>query len=534
MTMPASLFTLPRRRQEESDVSRAPSEVLLAFSIGLVLRLVLALRPLAYLDRQFIPDDTYFTLGVARGIGHGHGPSIHGVVTSGVQPLLAFVMSPIARFTSRDGLVRATLLFLAICDAFSVILLARLARRVAGRTAGFVAAALWACSPIATGVALGGLETSMALLLGLVLVDAWLRAVAGRQRWWVVGLLSGLAVLARVDLALLVAALAGLHLLRRGVRGLASVASVGALTVLPWYSWCWVRFGSPLPESGRAVRQLALMHRSVGFWRSRALGWAGGAVLGGPVADLKHVREWTFQHARIGPLLFLAVGLVLVLSTLAIARGPVWPVAALVAYSVGLLLFYGTYLTAAWFFRRYLHGVTAVLTLLLAVILGRFLERRRGTVRAMAWALVAVALAYGSASIVAQITRVPTATVDVAYHGAKGYRELAAELLPRFPNGSVVGSLQTGALSYYAPDGVRIVNLDGVVSADAGRAVRAKRLATYAKSIGVTTFTDSEFNAFAFRELLSADPASRPQMTRTGDPVPFAGDLYYIWQLSYP
>ena len=63
---------------------------------GLVLRLALLARSLVVLDRLFIPDDTYYTLTIARSIAHGHGPTTDGhTLTTGFQPLLAFVMTPV-------------------------------------------------------------------------------------------------------------------------------------------------------------------------------------------------------------------------------------------------------------------------------------------------------------------------------------------------------------------------------------------------------------------------------------------------------
>jgi len=61
-----------------------------------VLRCALLLRPLAVIDRRFIPDDTYYTLTIARSIAHGHGPTVDGrTLTSGFQPLQGFLMTPV-------------------------------------------------------------------------------------------------------------------------------------------------------------------------------------------------------------------------------------------------------------------------------------------------------------------------------------------------------------------------------------------------------------------------------------------------------
>src|SRR5882757_7514778 len=68
-----------------------PSATVLAVAglslAGLGLRIAVLLRPLEIVDRLFIPDDTYYTLTIARSMAHGHGPTVDGsTLTSGFQP----------------------------------------------------------------------------------------------------------------------------------------------------------------------------------------------------------------------------------------------------------------------------------------------------------------------------------------------------------------------------------------------------------------------------------------------------------------
>lgn len=115
--------------------------------IGLALRVGVALRPLQSIDRLFVPDDTYYTLGIARSLAHGHGPRIGGgPLTNGFQPLVAFVEVPIFWFVgSPDSGLRAALVVLAICDALTVVWLARIAFRIGGTPAAVIAASIWGC-----------------------------------------------------------------------------------------------------------------------------------------------------------------------------------------------------------------------------------------------------------------------------------------------------------------------------------------------------------------------------------------------------
>src|SRR4029453_16796346 len=105
---------------------------------------------------------------------------------------------------------------LVLVDTATIVVLAWLAFRVAGRVAAITAALLWAISPVAISMALGGLETSLAILCEVGLVAAWIWTGddSTPRRWVVAGIVAGLAVLARVDAVLLVAALCALQLWR--------------------------------------------------------------------------------------------------------------------------------------------------------------------------------------------------------------------------------------------------------------------------------------------------------------------------------
>ena len=165
-----------------------------AMILAFGLRLALLARPIARLDRGFIPDDTYYTLTIARSIAHGHGPTADGTtLTSGFQPLLGFLMIPVYWVTNNlDLALRLDLFLLIVVDTLIVAILAWVAFRLAGRVAAVVAAAIWAVSPVATTMALGGLETSLALLceIGLVAAYIWANDRSSTRRWLVVGVIE--------------------------------------------------------------------------------------------------------------------------------------------------------------------------------------------------------------------------------------------------------------------------------------------------------------------------------------------------------
>ena len=59
------------------------SIILLSF----ISRLLIAIRPLEYIDGYLIPDDAYYVLKIAKNISTGIGPLCSGNFTNGFQPL---------------------------------------------------------------------------------------------------------------------------------------------------------------------------------------------------------------------------------------------------------------------------------------------------------------------------------------------------------------------------------------------------------------------------------------------------------------
>jgi hypothetical protein len=118
-------------------------------ALGFVFRVAVLVRPIGVVDKLFIPDDTYYTLTIARSIAHGHGPTVDGhTLTSGFQALLGFLMVPVFWVTDNpDTALRLDLAFLVVVDTATIVVLAWVAYRFAGRVAAVAAAALWAISP---------------------------------------------------------------------------------------------------------------------------------------------------------------------------------------------------------------------------------------------------------------------------------------------------------------------------------------------------------------------------------------------------
>jgi len=497
---------------------RPPTAVVGWTAVALVLRLGLIGRGLPVLDRLFIPDDTWYTLSIARNLAAGLGPTADGLVlTSGFQPLLAWLQVPLFWcLPSPEAVVLATLVILSCADAAVAGLLGWLAAGAAGVRAGWAAAALWALSPFGVAHALGGLETSLALALSLALVLAWTGARSLRG-WAGVGLLCGLCLLARIDTALLVGGLGLCALAQRRWAPLATAVAVALVVVAPWWGWCWAVLGSPVPESGPAVLAIVAGHRSEWLTTTTALAWATGNVVGAPSFDAVGLRGWL--DLREGLAWVAAAG-----TGVALLGGGAWvarqagqarvALLALTAHGAALFAFYGLHLQAVWFFRRYLAPTQVLATLVLAVAwarLGPGLAAR---------AVLAVALTFGAMRIGLLAIVTPAGSFDAGHDGIKGYLGPAAQVWEALPGDAVVGGLQTGALSWTAPAGARVVNLDGVVDGASAQAFAEGSLARLARSRGVTHLADWTLNLEDIR-----DRWGEPLVLSSLEEVPLPGPL---------
>ena len=222
--------------------------------------LLTALILLIALAARLIPgprtiDDSYITFRYARnllageGFVYNPGQPVQGTTT----PLYTFTMAGIGLLTGGvDANFPLNALVLnALADAATCFLLIRLGRRAGAEWPGLAAALAWAVAPFSVTFAIGGLETSVYVLLltGLALAYA-------EQRRALTGLLGALAILTRPDAVILVGPLILDRLVRafRKTDGPLNARELLAFLVptLGWAAFATLTFGSPIPHSVQA------------------------------------------------------------------------------------------------------------------------------------------------------------------------------------------------------------------------------------------------------------------------------------------
>ena len=466
-------------------------ELALGCLVSLAVHATLGVRSLTVLDRLFLPDDTYYTLTIARNIARGIGPSADGILlTSGFQPLLAFFLVPSFLFELDQQVPVYLAIFLGgVCGVVNTGLIGCwVAARTHSPGTTLAATLFAACAPVLVKNDLNGLETSLATALALCCVLAAGQARrTGALRWAAVtGCCAGLAMLARVDNAFVVG-LVGLWC-ARGLPPRATGVLVGSALgcVLPWWGYALLTFGTVVPESGPAVRQIVAFHQSLHLTTAaavhkaitalgRLVGASGGLpakmIAGGILLAMADPLRRSLRAKRVDETTLLGVA------------------------GIAFLLFYTFYLPAFWFFERYFYFVYVCAIGCAAAALCRVGRALRGFAYGrMVAAAVAGGLILANVLSLIPLRSSPAGTLFAGDEGARGYGEVAREVLGWVPSGATVSAMQSGALGYYAPRSIRVLNLDGVVNRDARRALGERGLYAYLASSGVDYFADWDIN----------------------------------------
>jgi len=198
-------------------------------------------------------DDAFITFRYARnllagsGFVYNPGEAVLGTTT----PLYTLLMAGLGAPWGAANAPFPTLALVvnALADAATCLLLIWLGKRAGARWAGWATAAVWAVAPFSVTFAIGGLETSLYVLL---LTGTTAAALSGRRT--TAALLGALALLTRPDALILLGPLvlerayaAFLARPRQKLRW--SEAAAFGLPVLAWGAFAALTFGSPLPNS---------------------------------------------------------------------------------------------------------------------------------------------------------------------------------------------------------------------------------------------------------------------------------------------
>lgn len=233
--MGASTSTVlaPTVREPVPDTGSRGRAVLVAPLVGVVAAVAVVVAM-----RSAMPDDAYITLDYARELAErGHWGMVPGLdANAATSPMNVWLLAAGTALTGRPAV--AVLLVLALALGATTWWAARLPSR-RPMWCALVVAVLYATSPLLVSTV--GLETYLggAALVGVA-------RFARDRRPGATGVLVGLAVLVRPDLAVPAAVIAAVLL---GPRRWVPAGAVAVAVALPWHVWAWYRLGGFVPDT---------------------------------------------------------------------------------------------------------------------------------------------------------------------------------------------------------------------------------------------------------------------------------------------
>ncbi len=471
----------------------------------------------------YLYDDSFYAFEIARHIANGDGATFDGInPTNGFQPLYVGLLVLVYAAAGSDPItpIYIALTLLALFTAATAYLLFLIIRRYVWVPIATATAALWMFSPVVTKQTANGLETAIStfmLALALWFYLSRVRSViadASKQLSLTtaatLGVIMGAAMLARVDLAIFVMAMAldALLVARRthakvvAAVLVAAVCSVGVY--LPWAIYGVAAVGSPFQESGTATRFLSIAYAS--FFNLGAANVAeSGPSLGffwdhivHSLSVLKvtpgvHVVFRSLERVGIASNPAVANVIANVLGMVALV-GFVWwarrqrkhddgrgELGFTLLYAVLMLAAYSFYIFGVFFFTRYYYPVLFIATIYLAL----FLKDLTGAVRwsrvprrVLVPATVAYLTVFGYMGVNAGFRSVPT------YF----FYDVSTWVNENVPEDQTIGVFQSGAIGYLSKH--RVINLDGKVNHGALTALQEDRLRAYVDNSDIDVIID--------------------------------------------
>ncbi|RLC48619.1 MAG: hypothetical protein DRH70_00635 [Candidatus Coatesbacteria bacterium] len=467
-----------------------------------------ASMPLAGLVK-FVPDDAFYYLKIAQNIIAGHGQTFDGESpTSGFHPLFMLLILPIAAIFegSPEMAVRAMVILCATLFMLCAVVLSRIINSLAGRGAQALAFAAAVTAPSLVFVCIGGLETSLSLLMVLMTLHLFIKMAMDetmRSRdSLLLGALAGLAILARTDNIFLVPAFM-LGFMAAGPRSkrwlhwrnLLSFTLPPIMAALGVALWSYLSTGAPYQSSGAALSvtsQLGinstrggiseLAHSStniVGDFLVRAFQTAGLPVLVAVLAFAALVFASMFSElVHIGKLL-----------------GRIRLLLPLLAHSFFLAVFYAVWFHQfqLWYLAPASMAAVFVCSLLfvgLAESVSEIWPRSARQVGALLKAAIAVVI------IIAGVVQAPALLSTGLYPWQPEMLRAAEAVQRHIPPGTRLAAFNAGILGLVL--GTTVVNLDGVVNNRVLPFLARRNLDQYLAMAGIGAILDYQYSFYSF------------------------------------
>lgn len=201
-------------------------------------------------------DDSYITFRYARNIlgGEGFVYNVGSRVLGTTTPLYTSLMVILGAITggTQAPFPALALAINALADSITCLLLWQMGKQLSNERVGLASGFAWALAPHSVTFAIGGLETSVYVLLLTAAVYAY---VCKKNTW--AALFAALAFVTRPDALILIGPFVIDRLVRAfhpSIKETLSWKEISAMTlpVFIWNGFAWWYFGNPIPHSVQA------------------------------------------------------------------------------------------------------------------------------------------------------------------------------------------------------------------------------------------------------------------------------------------
>jgi hypothetical protein len=458
--------------------------------LNVLAKLFFISKPIEFIDSVAFPDDTYISLFLAQQIAEGHGPLYGDNFTNGFQPLYVFLSVPFYLLFDSDKItpLYAALIFLLIFDCLSLVMLMKTTDLIVhNKYANMLTGIFWVSSPYVLLTSMNGLETIISFFF---IVSSFyyffkfrdnIEAGSSFKQLILLGVLCGLAVFSRIDNTILAAVILVLIIIdkyrnKKSIKELFYSSSVfifsTTVIVLPWLIYSYLYTGELFQSSGEGVRfqNLSLKNHFTLFSPEQI----EIVLYGFRIILIKNIS------------LIVICGLCLIILLFRFRKRTVQELKnrfhyILPALAFCLLLFcsYVFYIYGMWFFKRYFFPIVFLFVILMSVLIDSVLTsitNRKSASRLVVFFSVII--------LFINLTRNDSKEVFLNNNSNSGYMTIGKWVSDNFEDGTVIGSMQSGAMSYFA-ENLEVINLDGVVNKDALAAAKNKRLMDYVREMKI-------------------------------------------------
>jgi len=490
--MRQALMTVIRTSPEQTTLrSSSKTEtfsLLVLLTCGLLFRLVLAWTDIVTLVQKTLPDDAYYYFVVARNVAQGRGVTFDGLApTNGFHPLWAVILSLLYATVRDPGdlTIHIALTVSALLDGATILLAYMIVRSTTkDPKAALLAASFYAFNPLVIIDSVNGLETALSTLLFALCSYYYLiklrPAVSPElKKWAIFGALAGLMVLARTDTVFIFAVIL-FDMLRslkeRGWTPYMITGLVFTLCLSPWLIWNQLAMGTIMQSSGVAVPYVVKQHLFV-LTPERFPDhpvWIFYAAA--PIYLLSILWEvlWLYCSRELVAWAGLTVGLRLFHQHLK-EQGkwelpPGFKVLSIPLLGAGAILLahtFGRWFLRAWYYVPVAFAL-ALLTGLLVSHVSTIIELRSKTAQKAFDFLTILTILF---FLLVQGTRLWERGL---YPWQEDMYRAATWIAENTEPGDRIGAFNAGLLAYYS--GRTVINLDGVVNAEAVEALKDRRL----------------------------------------------------------